>query len=69
MDFLMDENILTNESNVEEDSQNIRTPNGFKNLNINSMSNVVGLSQDPMKKLKSGQSKVINNSKGNNGAN
>jgi hypothetical protein len=33
----MDENILTNESREETDSQNMRTPNGIKNLNINSI--------------------------------
>jgi U3 small nucleolar RNA-associated protein 14 len=37
VDFLMDENILTNESREETDSQNMRTPGGIKSLNINSI--------------------------------
>lgn len=35
VDFLMDENILTNESREEDDGgQIIRTPNNIKNLNV-----------------------------------
>lgn len=62
VDFLMDENILTNESREETDSQNMRTPGGIKSLNINSINaiNSAGFSnQQAMKKMK-GSSKVVN---------
>ena len=71
VDFLMDENILTNESREEEDSQNVRTPNGIKNLNVNSINaiNSAGFSNhQAMKKMK-GSNKVINNSKTNGQSN
>lgn len=61
VDFLMDENILTNESREETDSQNMRTPGGIKSLNINSINaiNSAGFSnQQAMKKMK-GSSKVV----------
>lgn len=35
--MLMDENILTNDSREEEDGQIVGTPNGIKNLNVNSI--------------------------------
>jgi hypothetical protein len=34
VDFLMDENILTNDSREEEEGARIRTPNNIKNLNV-----------------------------------
>jgi len=69
VDFLMDENILTNESREEEDSHNVRTPSGIaKNMGANSI-NVINSAafsnQQAMKKMKS-SNKVINNSKANN---
>ena len=57
----MDENILTNESREESDSQNKATPNGVKNLNTNSINaiNSAGFSNhQAMKKMK-GSSKMI----------
>ena len=57
----MDENILTNDSREETDSQNLRTPGAIKNLNINSINaiNSAGFSnKQAMKKIK-GSSKVI----------
>jgi len=67
----MDENILTNESREESDSQNMRTPGGIRNLNTNSINaiNSAGFSnQQAMKKMK-GSSKMMNNSKTNPGSN
>lgn len=64
VDFLMDENILTNESREESDSQNMRTPGGIRNLNTNSINaiNSAGFSNNQaMKKIK-GSSKVVNGS-------
>ena len=63
----MDENILTNESREEEDSQNIRTPGAIKNLNVNSINaiNSAGFSNhQAMKKMKA-SNKMINQSKTN----
>ena len=37
VDMLMDENILTNDSREEEEGQIVGTPNGIKNLNVNSI--------------------------------
>jgi len=37
VDFLMDENILTNDSREEEDASRIRTPNNIKNLNVSNI--------------------------------
>lgn len=65
----MDENILTNESREETDSQNLRTPGGIKSLNINSINaiNSAGFSNhQAMKKMK-GSSKVATNSKNTHG--
>ena len=62
----MDENILTNESREETDSQNMRTPGGIKSLNINSINaiNSAGFSnQQAMKKMK-GSSKIVNSKSG-----
>jgi len=58
VDFLMDENILTNESREEDDSGVHQTPGGTKGINqINS----AGFSnQQAMKKVKT--SKMINSS-------
>jgi hypothetical protein len=67
VDFLMDENILTNESREESDSQNLRTPGGHKSMNTNSINaiNSAGFSnQQAMKKMK-GSSKILNNAKTN----
>lgn len=68
VDFLMDENILTNESREEDEAHNARTPNTIKNLNVNSINaiNSAGFTNQPAMKKMKGSGKVINNSKGNN---
>lgn len=41
VDFLMDENILSNESREEDDNgQVIRTPNNIKNLNVKGINQI-----------------------------
>ena len=65
VDFLMDENILTNESREESDSQHMRTPNGIKNINSINAINSAGFSNhQAMKKMK-GSNKIVQNSKTN----
>ena len=68
VDFLMDENILTNESREEDDSgQIIRTPNNIKNLNVKGINQINSGSfnnQTGMKKTKGGSGKGVSSSKG-----
>ena len=63
VDFLMDENILTNESREEEaDSHNVRTPNGLNRQqnvsSINQINSAAFSNHQAMKKIKS-SGKVI----------
>lgn len=71
VDFLMDENILTNESREEDDGgQIIRTPNNIKNLNVKGINQINPGSfnnQTGMKKTKGGSGKALSSSKGGHG--
>ena len=66
VDFLMDENILTNDSR-EEEGRHVRTPDNIKNLNVNSINNINSSNLSNHAKKIKGSAKA-SNGKGNGNA-